>query len=179
MSGKKRKSSSSYRESPDSDSETHSSGGSSWSCPVCTFINKPKDFKCQMCQCRKGTSTRKATINDDIIKQQAQVEKLITKNHQASVERGSKRRSHVSESGTTGKDLQDSNTTSNVSTPSSSKAGSVSREASTVLGNFRVIGIGDHLINRNKTKKYNITVGGVNAVITEFEAADIKVNLDE
>ncbi|CEF61786.1 Zinc finger, RanBP2-type domain-containing protein [Strongyloides ratti] len=155
MSGKKRKSSVSYRDSPDYDNETHPSSGSSWSCPVCTFINKPKDFKCQMCQCRKGTSTRKATINDDIIKQQAQVEKLITKNHQASVERSSKRRSNVSESGVISKDLHDSNTTSNVSTPSSSKAGSVSREGSTIL------------------------VSGVSAVITEFEAADIKVNLDE
>uniref|UniRef100_A0A0K0F0I4 RanBP2-type domain-containing protein n=1 Tax=Strongyloides venezuelensis TaxID=75913 RepID=A0A0K0F0I4_STRVS len=179
MSGKKRKTSISYRDSPDSDHETHSSGASSWSCPVCTYINKPKDFKCQMCQCRKGTSTRKATINDDIIKQQAQVEKLITKNHQASVERSSKRRSHVSESAGTNKDSQDSHTPSNVSTPSSSKAGSVSREGPTSQSNLRIIGIADHLINRNKTKKYNITVSGVSAVITEFDAADIKVNIDE
>uniref|UniRef100_A0A0N4Z0W6 RanBP2-type domain-containing protein n=1 Tax=Parastrongyloides trichosuri TaxID=131310 RepID=A0A0N4Z0W6_PARTI len=178
MSSKKRKSSISYRDSPDSDNDSPPAI-TSWSCPVCTFINKAKDFKCQMCQCRKGTSTRKATINDDIIKQQAHVEKLITRNHQASAERNVKKRNTTSESAGSIKDIHDSHTVSDSSTPSSSKANSVSREPSSIPSTFRAIPIPDHLINRNKTKKYTITVGGINAVITEYEAADIKVSLDE
>ncbi|CAF0812156.1 unnamed protein product [Brachionus calyciflorus] len=33
-----------------------------WDCPLCTYRNKSESFKCEMCNIRKGTSTRKPRI---------------------------------------------------------------------------------------------------------------------
>lgn len=38
-----------------------------WDCTVCTFTNSPSAFKCAMCDVRKGTSTRKSRLSDDIL----------------------------------------------------------------------------------------------------------------
>ena len=32
-----------------------------WECSVCTYKNSPEAFKCDMCDVRKGTSTRYST----------------------------------------------------------------------------------------------------------------------
>lgn len=42
-----------------------------WDCSVCTFANSPADFKCYMCDIRKGTSTRKPRINSLLVAQVA------------------------------------------------------------------------------------------------------------
>lgn len=39
----------------------------SWDCSVCTYKNTAGAFKCQMCDTRKGTSTRKPKINQQQI----------------------------------------------------------------------------------------------------------------
>lgn len=42
-----------------------------WDCSVCTFRNTAEAFKCLMCDVRKGTSTRKPRINQQLAQQQA------------------------------------------------------------------------------------------------------------
>lgn len=41
-----------------------------WDCSVCTFSNNHEAFKCEMCDVRKGTSTRKPRINPELVAQQ-------------------------------------------------------------------------------------------------------------
>ncbi|XP_028408029.1 YY1-associated factor 2-like isoform X1 [Dendronephthya gigantea] len=41
-----------------------------WDCSVCTYKNNPESFKCRMCDVRKGTSTRKPRLNQQIVAQQ-------------------------------------------------------------------------------------------------------------
>ncbi|CAB3982474.1 YY1-associated factor 2 [Paramuricea clavata] len=41
-----------------------------WDCSVCTYKNSPEAFKCRMCDVRKGTSTRKPRLNQQIVAQQ-------------------------------------------------------------------------------------------------------------
>lgn len=41
-----------------------------WDCSVCTFRNSPEAFKCSVCDVRKGTSTRKPRLNQQIVAQQ-------------------------------------------------------------------------------------------------------------
>ncbi|GFS27405.1 YY1-associated factor 2-like [Elysia marginata] len=38
-----------------------------WDCSVCTFKNSPEAYKCEMCDVRKGTSTRKPRINPQLV----------------------------------------------------------------------------------------------------------------
>ncbi|KAK3103527.1 hypothetical protein FSP39_019871 [Pinctada imbricata] len=42
----------------------------SWDCSVCTFKNPIEAYKCEMCDVRKGTSTRKPRLNAQIAAQQ-------------------------------------------------------------------------------------------------------------
>ncbi|XP_061640723.1 RING1 and YY1-binding protein B isoform X1 [Phyllopteryx taeniolatus] len=41
-----------------------------WDCSVCTFRNTAEAFKCNICDVRKGTSTRKPRINSQLVAQQ-------------------------------------------------------------------------------------------------------------
>ncbi|XP_041348312.1 RING1 and YY1-binding protein-like isoform X2 [Gigantopelta aegis] len=41
-----------------------------WDCSVCTYRNSPEAYKCEMCDVRKGTSTRKPRINPQLVAQQ-------------------------------------------------------------------------------------------------------------
>lgn len=44
-----------------------------WDCSVCTYRNSPEAFKCEICDVRKGTSTRsgrKPRINPEVVMQQ-------------------------------------------------------------------------------------------------------------
>uniref|UniRef100_A0AC34GIL4 RanBP2-type domain-containing protein n=1 Tax=Panagrolaimus sp. ES5 TaxID=591445 RepID=A0AC34GIL4_9BILA len=48
----------------------------SWDCTVCTFKNRFEAFKCEICDTRKGTSTRKPRVNSNVVQQQALVQSL-------------------------------------------------------------------------------------------------------
>nr|BBC18312.1 Ring finger protein [Polyandrocarpa misakiensis] len=48
-----------------------------WDCSVCTFRNSPEAFKCLVCDVRKGTSTRKPRLNQQIVAQQ-EATRLVT-----------------------------------------------------------------------------------------------------
>jgi len=41
-----------------------------WDCSVCTYRNNSEAFKCQVCDTRKGTSTRKPRVTANIVAQQ-------------------------------------------------------------------------------------------------------------
>ncbi|XP_041458306.1 RING1 and YY1-binding protein A-like [Lytechinus variegatus] len=41
-----------------------------WDCSVCTYRNRSEAFKCEMCDVRKGTSTRKPRLNAQVVAQQ-------------------------------------------------------------------------------------------------------------
>ncbi|XP_046355063.1 YY1-associated factor 2-like [Haliotis rubra] len=41
-----------------------------WDCSVCTYKNSPEAYKCEMCDVRKGTSTRKPRLNSQLVAQQ-------------------------------------------------------------------------------------------------------------
>lgn len=41
-----------------------------WDCSVCTYKNSAEAYKCDMCDVRKGTSTRKPKINPQLVAQQ-------------------------------------------------------------------------------------------------------------
>merc|ERR1712168_920893 len=41
-----------------------------WDCSVCTFSNSQEAFKCEMCDVRKGTSTRKPRLNPELVAKQ-------------------------------------------------------------------------------------------------------------
>ncbi|KAK5927735.1 hypothetical protein CgunFtcFv8_012861 [Champsocephalus gunnari] len=42
-----------------------------WDCSVCTFKNTAEEFKCMICDVRKGTSTRKPRPVSQLVTQQA------------------------------------------------------------------------------------------------------------
>ena len=53
---------------------------SGWNCPTCTFENPLAAFKCEMCNTRKGTSTRTAThVDSGAIEIQRTIQEQIAK----------------------------------------------------------------------------------------------------
>uniref|UniRef100_A0A5K3FI17 RanBP2-type domain-containing protein n=1 Tax=Mesocestoides corti TaxID=53468 RepID=A0A5K3FI17_MESCO len=54
----------------------------SWDCTVCTYKNSAEAFRCEMCQTRKGTSTRKPKLNRQIVEEQSLIARAIIKERQ-------------------------------------------------------------------------------------------------
>lgn len=48
----------------------------SWECTVCTFRNRYEAFKCEICDTRKGTSTRKPRLNSTVVQQQTMAQTI-------------------------------------------------------------------------------------------------------
>lgn len=94
-----------------------------WRCSLCTFTNSSDRFKCEMCDLRRGTSTRKPRCNADtivaqVVKQQEQIRQQTkvkqpksrsrtSKNINASSPSGSKIRSKTSKSSKGHSDSED------------------------------------------------------------------------
>lgn len=55
----------------------------SWDCSVCTYKNTAEAFKCLMCDVRKGTSTRKPRLNQDIQQVQTYTPPLAKSKHRS------------------------------------------------------------------------------------------------
>jgi len=55
-----------------------------WECSVCTYNNKAEAFKCEMCDTRKGTSTR---YKSDVIKSREVSQFFYSKNVQFQVKK--------------------------------------------------------------------------------------------
>uniref|UniRef100_A0A915K9L8 RanBP2-type domain-containing protein n=1 Tax=Romanomermis culicivorax TaxID=13658 RepID=A0A915K9L8_ROMCU len=59
-----------------------------WECTVCTYRNKAESFRCEMCEVRKGTSTRKPRLNSTVVEQQQTVQKFVQQQQQAMIAQG-------------------------------------------------------------------------------------------
>lgn len=110
-----------------------------WECSVCTYKNIEEEFKCAMCETRKGTSTRKpratsqVTNQNQVVQIQALAAELVTKQTNAALRRQRRRLLHESRG-----------------------PGAVSR-----LGRLKNI-------DRNRGTKINVTVNNITVVITDY-----------
>ncbi|WKY14983.1 hypothetical protein Q1695_000474 [Nippostrongylus brasiliensis] len=137
----------------------------SWECTVCTYRNRFEAFKCEMCDTRKGTSTRKPRLNENVVQMQKVVQNFVVQQQEKAAS-SFKRRAHQSVG---------SPSTSRHS-PESSSSGSAVRSLNThgecadnILNNIRhfheqllrvsrklgevsVCARFSHLVHRNSTK---------------------------
>lgn len=56
-----------------------------WVCSVCTRRNVPDAFKCDTCDVRKGTSTRKPRLNSTVMEQQETIQKFVQQQQAAAL----------------------------------------------------------------------------------------------
>ncbi|OZC10201.1 Zn-finger in Ran binding protein [Onchocerca flexuosa] len=134
----------------------------SWECTVCTFRNRHEAFKCEMCDTRKGTSTRKPRLNQNVVQHHTVVQNFVV---QQSLAEKPKRR--------VGRPTADSPSTSRHSPESTSSGSGVTKSTVTSRGNSkRVISLRDSLIIRSSAKKHIVTVKGVPACIVEYKKQD-------
>lgn len=144
----------------------------SWECTVCTFRNRFEAFKCEMCDTRKGTSTRKPRLNQNVVAmqqivqnfvvQQSEAErKLLEKPHRRRATSRSPTRQQSPESTSSGASRA---TTTTSSTIPSTNNGSVDRP----VRRRPPIPIPESLIFRTSPRKVTVAVNGVSATITEF-----------
>ncbi|KAK6033283.1 Zn-finger in Ran binding protein [Ostertagia ostertagi] len=138
----------------------------SWECTVCTYRNRFEAFKCEMCDTRKGTSTRKPRLNENVVQMQKVVQNFVVQQQEKAAS-SFKRRAHQSVG---------SPSTSRHS-PESSSSGSAVRSLNThggvVKNRRRMVLVSDHLIYRTFPKKITVVVNGVPATITEFRRKPI------
>lgn len=120
-----------------------------WDCSVCTYRNSPEAFKCEMCDVRKGTSTRKPRINPQVMQQVAQ--QVFTPPPLK------KEKKEGSTSGKKPEGLKkDEPSTSKDSTP---KTGSNKKPRPPRLKN----------VDRSTARSMEVTVGNVTVVITDYQ----------
>ncbi|KAI1724466.1 zn-finger in ran binding protein and others domain-containing protein [Ditylenchus destructor] len=117
-----------------------------WDCTVCTYRNRHELFKCEICDTRKGTSTRKPRLNPTVVQQQTLVQTIAVQQtlaaQQQKKQRTSDPRSHYSPESTT-------------SIPGTSH----SAQQPTISN-----------VNKSAAKKKLVTVNGSTFTITEYKA---------
>ncbi|EPB77873.1 Zn-finger in Ran binding protein [Ancylostoma ceylanicum] len=59
----------------------------SWECTVCTYRNRFEAFKCEMCDTRKGTSTRKPRLNENVVQMQKVVQNFVVQQQEKAASR--------------------------------------------------------------------------------------------
>uniref|UniRef100_A0AC35TUW0 RanBP2-type domain-containing protein n=1 Tax=Rhabditophanes sp. KR3021 TaxID=114890 RepID=A0AC35TUW0_9BILA len=163
MSKSKRKSvnsTSRNNSSPDSEDEAKI-GQDAWACSVCTFVNKYEDFKCEMCDTRKGTSTRKPKLNEDLIRQQEQQMQQQNLIYTAAQDKTLRKKASIG--GGNSRDYG-----YDYDGPSTSRLPQSQRDSDSPL-NYQ-LKLPDNLIDREKKKDTIIKVDDVPVIITEFEA---------
>ncbi|VDK45560.1 unnamed protein product [Anisakis simplex] len=138
---------------------------SSWECTVCTFRNRIEAFKCEMCDTRKGTSTRKPRLNQNVVQHHTVVQNFVVQQSLAE-----KPRRKI------GRPLVNSSSNSRHSPESTSSGSAVTKTATRskssnrkVGHRFMVVPLRDSLIIRSSAKKHLITIKGVTATIIEFK----------
>uniref|UniRef100_A0A0M3I522 RanBP2-type domain-containing protein n=1 Tax=Ascaris lumbricoides TaxID=6252 RepID=A0A0M3I522_ASCLU len=131
----------------------------SWECTVCTFRNRVEAFKCEMCDTRKGTSTRKPRLNQNVVQHHTVVQNFVVQQSLAE-----KPRRKI------GRPSADSPSTSRHSPESTSSGSAITKSATRgKSANRKVVPLRDSLIIRSSAKKHMITVKGVTACIIEFK----------
>ncbi|KAK6765231.1 hypothetical protein RB195_025243 [Necator americanus] len=138
----------------------------SWECTVCTYRNRFEAFKCEMCDTRKGTSTRKPRLNENVVQMQKVVQNFVVQQQEKAASSFKRRAQQSAWSPSTSRH-----------SPESSSSGSAVRSLNT-LGSVaksrrRMVFISDHLIYRTFPKKVTVVVNGTPATITEFRKKPI------
>uniref|UniRef100_A0A914Q0N9 RanBP2-type domain-containing protein n=1 Tax=Panagrolaimus davidi TaxID=227884 RepID=A0A914Q0N9_9BILA len=147
----------------------------SWDCTVCTFKNRFEAFKCEICDTRKGTSTRKPRVNSNVVQQQALVQSLAM--DKAHKRQRLSTRGHTPDSIEAGPSSvggkRESSVSSNIAaipdigSPSSSS--SRDKDAADAALQKREK-LRDSLIFRDSAKKYDITDdSGITITITSYK----------
>lgn len=119
----------------------------SWDCSVCTYKNSPEAFKCEMCDVRKGTSTRKPVLNP----QQLQVTQQYAP---AAVKKKPRLSSEKSKDGKNKSKKDKEKASTSGTTPNGSKK-------------FRLPRLKN--IDRSSGTSMEVTVGNVTVIITDYK----------
>ncbi|CAJ0960928.1 unnamed protein product, partial [Mesorhabditis belari] len=139
-----------------------------WECTVCTYRNKGEAFKCDMCDTRKGTSTRKPRLNENVVAMQQVVQNFAI--HQSFIHPKTPKRaknSHADSPTPSSSRLSPESISSGPnSRPTSSQKGSTRR--SDEKTRRRSVPLPDNLIFRSSPQKKEVNVNGVKATIAEF-----------
>uniref|UniRef100_A0A914WGB3 RanBP2-type domain-containing protein n=1 Tax=Plectus sambesii TaxID=2011161 RepID=A0A914WGB3_9BILA len=166
----------------------------SWECTVCTFRNRFEAFKCEMCDTRKGTSTRKPRLNQNVVEQQQIVQNFVVQQSQAEVKRkqqtangeatsptpSSSRLTTTSPDGSLpssgGESPFPSKTTTPRSTPPPSATPGSSSASTTPVGSRSrsqppVVAQLPQLkgVDRNSARTLAVTVNGMTVVVTDYK----------
>ncbi|KAH7728238.1 YY1-associated factor 2 [Aphelenchoides avenae] len=132
----------------------------SWECTVCTFRNKYEAFKCEICDTRKGTSTRKPRVNQNVVQQQALAQSLVQQQEKAQ----RKNRSSDSKSHNSPESTMSGATSSKAALRFSKTGGQPTR-----VFKRRPVPFKDSLVVRSSPKKRQVTAAGTTVTITEFK----------
>ncbi|CAJ0583078.1 unnamed protein product, partial [Mesorhabditis spiculigera] len=155
MSGKKKKAAKSV-------SPVEEEVGSQWECSVCTYINRFEAFKCEMCDTRKGTSTRKPRLNENVVETQKVVENFIIQ--QQHIPKIAKRKL----SDVAGTDQPGCSRLPPLPEVPELHFPMLDTALDPPLPKRKHIPLPDHLIDRNKFIQVEVVVNNVKALITEF-----------
>ncbi|CAJ0586008.1 unnamed protein product, partial [Mesorhabditis spiculigera] len=136
---------------------------SQWECTVCTYQNKAEAFKCEMCDTRKGTSTRKPKLNENVVAIHQVVQNFAIQHSTPKANRRSKEFSHAdSPTASSSRLSPDSTSSRDSSRPSSSQKRTREKRKNVPLP--------DKLVFRTSPTKREFTVNGVKAVIQVFRS---------
>ncbi|TKR72839.1 hypothetical protein L596_020233 [Steinernema carpocapsae] len=155
----------------------------SWECTLCTYRNKYESFKCEICETRKGTSTRKPRLNQNVVHQQTLVQNMALQQSQLEQKAIRRKRASSVARGCT----PESESSSSMAASSPAKQGKVTprnlKRASSMAptattasenGNSQpkpIPTLSEDLVDRASAKKINITINGKTIIFTEFKTA--------
>lgn len=71
------------------DSSLNEEDHQNWTCVSCTYLNPSHAFKCKMCNCFSGTSSRKSSLNTEAVKrvQEELTRKVVKQKKSSSLKR--------------------------------------------------------------------------------------------
>lgn len=164
----------------DSEDELTEDENSTWNCSVCTFLNSLDQFKCQMCDVRKGMSTRKPRVNSKLLAQQVKAQQeQIQKEAIKAKEKGTTNKEKSKTSSDNKRKTQDLEPMSPTSSTCSTKSlkrekkdkttvreenGQIDKKLTKNNFAFRLKDV-----DRSSGVTNSITVNDVTVVITEFQ----------
>ncbi|XP_048743485.1 RING1 and YY1-binding protein A-like [Ostrea edulis] len=142
----------------------------SWDCSVCTFQNPTEAYKCEMCDVRKGTSTRKPRLNAQIAAQQVAQQYVPPPQKK---ERPFKSEDYMNESSNDSCDVRTiSNTNSLSLEPHTNLTGNtfIVKKEKNHSHSTKKSSRSTPRIDRSSAETMSVTVGNVTVVITDYKA---------
>lgn len=148
----------------------------SWECDLCTYRNSAERFKCEMCDFRRGTSTRKPRCNVDtivaqVVKQQEQIRQQTRAKPTKSRQSSSSINNNIATSSASNSDAPTTPVPKSTSTKASKTSVSKPLE---VVGNLikyqppTSTGRTGLIIDKKKFTQHSVTVNDVTITFTEF-----------